>query len=86
MAGLRTLEYYIRYLGSNGPNISRRNIWENVLKVVEEHNHTRHRRDLCKPPEVQANLIRANRVQRPILLTSMDSPDYVLNGHVFEGI
>ncbi|KAH7329841.1 hypothetical protein B0J17DRAFT_679899 [Rhizoctonia solani] len=73
-------------LGSSGPNMKRRNIWENVLKVVEEHNHTRRQRDLCKPLKIQTNLIRANRIQNPILLTSIDNPDRVLSGHVFQRI
>ncbi|CAE6472588.1 unnamed protein product [Rhizoctonia solani] len=75
-----------RHYSSSGPNITRREIWENVQKVVEEHNHARHERDSRKPREVQAGLIRENRVQRPTLLTSVDNPDCVLSGLVFQPI
>ncbi|KDN40124.1 hypothetical protein RSAG8_08324, partial [Rhizoctonia solani AG-8 WAC10335] len=70
----------------NGPNVSRRSILENVLEVVEQHNDARRERDLRKPPEVRATLIGENRIQRPILLTSVEDPDDVLNGLVFRPI
>ncbi|CUA74664.1 recombination activating gene 1-like [Rhizoctonia solani] len=64
------------YLTINGPNISRKDVWENVAnyasrKVVEQHNDARRRRDLGKPPEVQANLIKEKRIQTPLLLASL---------------
>ncbi|KAJ1305935.1 hypothetical protein OPQ81_010654 [Rhizoctonia solani] len=74
------------YLSLNGPNINRREVWNNVLKVVEQHNDARHKRDLSKPPEIQANLLKANRVQTPVLLTSVENLDHVLSGFIFQPI
>ncbi|KAJ1305932.1 hypothetical protein OPQ81_010651 [Rhizoctonia solani] len=74
------------HLISNGPNISRQSVWESVLKAVEQQNEARRERDLLKPPEVQTNLGRENRIQRPTLLTSMEDPDHVLGGFVFQPI
>ncbi|CAE6436528.1 unnamed protein product [Rhizoctonia solani] len=62
------------YLTINGPRVSRKDVWENVAKVVEQHNDARRRRDLSKPPEVQANLIKEKRIQTPVLLASVDNP------------
>ncbi|CUA74488.1 hypothetical protein RSOLAG22IIIB_11243 [Rhizoctonia solani] len=73
-----------RQLGSNGPGISRRSIWENLLGVVEQHNSVRSKRDLRKSPEIQIKL--KNRTQRAILLTSVDNPDHVLNGTMFQPV
>ncbi|KAG8713336.1 hypothetical protein FRC11_012519 [Ceratobasidium sp. 423] len=75
-----------KHFSWNGPNITRREVWENVLKVVEEHNNARHQRDLRKSLEAQAGLIKEDRIQRPILLTSVDDPDRVLSGLVFQPI
>ncbi|CAE6497058.1 unnamed protein product [Rhizoctonia solani] len=71
-----------QYLSTNGPNVSRKDVWENVVKVVAQHNAARRQRDLCKPPEVQANLIKENRIQTPILLASTDNSDHVLSGYI----
>ncbi|EUC57464.1 hypothetical protein RSOL_222540 [Rhizoctonia solani AG-3 Rhs1AP] len=57
---------------SNERNISRQHIWESVLKAVEEQNDARSKRDLNKSPEDRAKLVKANRIQRPILLTSVE--------------
>ncbi|KAH7329880.1 hypothetical protein B0J17DRAFT_210981 [Rhizoctonia solani] len=72
------------YLGSRGLNISRRDLWENVFKVVEQHNYARRVRDLRKPSKHQAKL--TNRTQSAVLLTSVDNPDHVLNGRVFQPV
>ncbi|CAE6418666.1 unnamed protein product [Rhizoctonia solani] len=44
-------------LSSNGPAISRRSVWENVLKVVEQHNDARCERDLYDPDRVLNGLM-----------------------------
>ncbi|CAE6475553.1 unnamed protein product [Rhizoctonia solani] len=72
------------YLSSHGLNVNRRDLWENVYKVVEQHNYARRVRDLGKTPKRQAKL--ANRTQSAVLLTSVDNTDYVLNGRVFQPI
>ncbi|CAE6497052.1 unnamed protein product [Rhizoctonia solani] len=63
-----------RQLISNGPNVTRQHIWESALKTLKEQNDARSERDLRKPPRVRASLIQENRIQRPVLLTSVEDP------------
>ncbi|CUA74486.1 hypothetical protein RSOLAG22IIIB_11241 [Rhizoctonia solani] len=74
----------IGVIASNGPGMSRRSVWENVLQVVEQHNNARRERDLRKPSEIQANL--RNRTQRVVLLPSVEDQDRVLDGVIFQPI
>ncbi|CEL52536.1 hypothetical protein RSOLAG1IB_05740 [Rhizoctonia solani AG-1 IB] len=54
--------------------------------IVEKHNNTRRERDSRKPPEKREILSMKSRIQRPVLLTSVESPEWVLNGRMFQPI
>ncbi|CUA74483.1 hypothetical protein RSOLAG22IIIB_11238 [Rhizoctonia solani] len=74
------------HLCSNGPNINRREVWEIIVNAVEDQNDARRERDLCKAAQIQARLVKENRIQRPVLLTSVNDSDDVLNGCLFHPI
>ncbi|CAE6353204.1 unnamed protein product [Rhizoctonia solani] len=74
------------YFSSKRPKITRQEVWGGVLKLVEEQNNARQDRDSRKSPEQQARLKKENRIQKPVLLTSVDNPDRVLSGRMFHAI
>ncbi|KAH7329878.1 hypothetical protein B0J17DRAFT_722550 [Rhizoctonia solani] len=74
------------HFSSHGSNTTRKDVWESIMEAVEQQNDARRERDLHKPLSTWASLIKENRIQRPILLTSVENTDQVLSGLMFQPI